>query len=183
MRPVSLHMGDRNLHMRAGFSVFNVFNHLTRATCRTWKRAVSSASSSTTRGESTGASWCSSSDYEKSPHLRRFPSAVHDYCLRRIRRRIASQRGCCSGENVGAQCATTDAACGIPRNAAIRSRKRSLEQARGDARTRRKATRTKRSTLKLSARRAGKRPKSMFCKRCSQRRQKHPPRRCASKLA
>ena len=26
-RPVSLHMGDRSLHMRAGFGVFNVFNH------------------------------------------------------------------------------------------------------------------------------------------------------------
>jgi Carboxypeptidase regulatory-like domain len=26
-RPVSLHLGDRTLHMRAGFSVFNVFNH------------------------------------------------------------------------------------------------------------------------------------------------------------
>ena len=26
-RPVSLHMRDRSLHMRAGFGVFNVFNH------------------------------------------------------------------------------------------------------------------------------------------------------------
>jgi len=26
-RPVSLHIGDKNLHMRAGFGVFNVFNH------------------------------------------------------------------------------------------------------------------------------------------------------------
>ena len=26
-RPVSLHMGERSLHMRAGFGVFNVFNH------------------------------------------------------------------------------------------------------------------------------------------------------------
>ena len=26
-RPVSLHFGDRSLHMRAGFGVFNVFNH------------------------------------------------------------------------------------------------------------------------------------------------------------
>ena len=26
-RPVSLHMGERNLHMRAGFGVYNVFNH------------------------------------------------------------------------------------------------------------------------------------------------------------
>ncbi|WP_035352852.1 TonB-dependent receptor [Edaphobacter aggregans] len=27
LRPVSLHLGERHLHMRAGFSVFNVFNH------------------------------------------------------------------------------------------------------------------------------------------------------------
>lgn len=26
-RPFSLHMGDRSLHLRAGFGAFNVFNH------------------------------------------------------------------------------------------------------------------------------------------------------------
>ena len=53
-------------------------------------------------------------------------------------RRFSSQRRRCGGQNAGAQCPTTDAACGIPRDAAVCSRKRSHEQACGDACTRRR---------------------------------------------
>ena len=130
------------------------------------------------RGESTEASWCSSSDYEKFIHLRRFPSADNGSAFG-----VSDGESLPSADVVVARMLAHNAQRQIQlagyrgmrryvlENDRLNKHAEMLVRVAGDA--------DETKHFEVVSERAGNRPKSMFCKRCSQRRQTHRLRKRA----